>query len=295
MNPSINTGTTLLEAFEIDLLNPTWVKDVEFQKLSIGQKLIQIIKRLAVKAFAFILNVKLTSDTGMGAKYDSFAQQHDAKWVNNKPVILVLHIKNAIPIDPQHFLKLEKESGYEVVFQEINEIKDANEAMERLKWKGCTIQALWIRAHGTPTTITFKIDHFYINALDIGNTSFSITHEKNIKDACDFCDTVDKHLEKEAPIILESCYTGMPMPQGEENIATFISRQAKRKTFAPAREALNINDGVSYSKEKGFNVSITSNTSDKNFAKGSFLGKLSAVWLAFRDQKEDITKIFEPL
>lgn len=105
-------------------------------------------------------------------------------------------------------------------------------------------------------------------------------------------DQFDK-LEADAPIILESCYTGQEMAEGQENMAQFISRAANRRTvYAPSREALPIDKTVTFSQEHGFNVGIKGIKASTKFAKGSFLRRMHAVWLGFRGIQEDITRKF---
>lgn len=97
--------------------------------------------------------------------------------------------------------------------------------MTDLKKNGCKIETLWIRAHGTATTITFPGD-FTTDALNIKPGDGLIDFK--LKKVTSFCEAIDQNLELEAPIILESCFTGKPMLAEEENIATFISRVAQR-------------------------------------------------------------------
>ncbi|GAB4228515.1 MAG: hypothetical protein Tsb0021_05920 [Chlamydiales bacterium] len=82
--------------------------------------------------------------------------------------------------------------------------------MARLKENGCKIEALWIRANGTPTTITFQGD-FTIDELNI-----KLNDNFNLEKVTSFCKAIDRNLEQKAPVILESCFTGKPMVAGEE-------------------------------------------------------------------------------
>lgn len=296
MNSLIKNETTLLDAFRIQVDIPWWIQQHEFQKLSFRQKITRFVSDYAIKAFAYVLRVKISGRNveAVGRRYDEYAnaekQSPFSCWHSQK-IILVLHIKGAIPVEPKYFQELEKQSSCKIVFKEVGSAEEANNDMAYLKKKGCKIEALWIRAHGTPTTITFQGD-FTADELNINPHDRLIDY--NLKKVTSFCEAIGQNLELDAPIILESCFTGKTMLAGEENIATFISRTAQRKVFAPKREALNIDGGVTYSKEKGFSVEIKSFQAARYFAPGSFLAKLSAVWLAFRGYKEDITQVFIP-
>jgi len=287
---SIKNETTLLDAFETLQDMPY----TERAKLSFGQKINRVVSDYALKFFAYILGVKTSgrSVDDLIQKYDAYAdaEEQNPSWCRNQKVILILHIEGSIPTDPEHFKKLKKQSGYKIVFGNLNSIEDSISDMADLKRKGCQIEALWIRAHGTPTTITFG--GICGDQLNIGEEGYF--KEFYLKKATSFCEAINNNLELEAPIILESCFTGKPMPDEKENIATFISRTAQRKVFAPKREAINIDDGVTFSKEKGFNVEIRSFQADHYFTPQSFLAKLSAIWLVFRGYKEDITQVIVP-
>jgi hypothetical protein len=295
MTSLIKNETTLLDAFRIQEDIPGWVQYLEFQNLSLRQKITRLVSDYTIKFFAYVLGVKISGRNveAVGKRYDEYAnaKEQNSSYCHYQKVILVLYIKGSIPTEPTHFKELEKQSGCKVVFKEADSVEEASKGMTDLKKNGCKIEALWIRAHGTPTTITFQGD-FTTDALNIKPQDGLI--DFNLKKVTSFCEAIDQNLELEAPIILESCFTGKPMLAEEENIATFISRVAQRKVFAPKREALNIDGGVTYSKEKGFNVEIKSFQADRYFTPLSFLAKLSAVWLAFRGYKEDITQIIIP-
>lgn len=292
MTSVMKNETTLLDAFRIQEDIPWWIQYNEFQNLSLRQKIIRLVNDYTIKFFAYVLGVKISGRNveGVGRRYDEYAnaEEQNSSYCHRQKVILVLHIKGSIPTEPIHFEELEKQSRCKVVFKEADSVEEASKSMTDLKDNGCEIKALWIRAHGTSTTITFQGD-FTADALNIKPHDGLI--DFNLKKVTSFCKAIDQHLESTAPIILESCFTGKPMLAEEENIATFISRIAQRKVFAPKREALNIDGGVTYSEEKGFNVEIKSFQADRYFTPGSFLAKLSAVWLAFRGYKEDVTQV----
>lgn len=295
MTSLIKNETTLLDAFRIQEDIPWWIQYQEFQNLPFRKKITRLVSDYTIKFFAYVLGVKISGRNvkAVGKRYDEYAnaKEQNPSFYHHQKVILVLHIKGSIPTEPTHFRELEKQSGCKVVFKEADSIEEASKGMTDLKKNGCKIEALWIRAHGTSTTITFQ-GNFTTDALNIKPDSDLI--DLNLKKVTSFCKSISENLELEAPIILESCFTGKPMLAGEENIATFISRVAQRKVFAPKREALNIDDGVTYSKEKGFHVKIRSFQADRYFTPLSFLAKLSAVWLAFRGYKEDITQVIIP-
>lgn len=289
----IQNETTLLQAFN-ETGEPGWVKDIEFGKLSFFGKVTKIVTDNLVNLFALVLGVTLCPkrNSELDRRYEQYIDQH-SKLRDNKRIIVILCSKtNDIPMEPKQFEKLKNESGCDIIFHKVGALNETSEAIEKLKRQSCKIEALWIRAHGTPTTMTFSLGYGFTEVFDVTPDKL-LLGDYSKKKAADFCNTIDNYLEKSAPIILESCFTGSPMPEGKENIATFISREAKRKTFAPIRETFEIGDGATY-QEGEFHVKHTSTTSSRFFNSGSLLARLSVVWNAFRGKKEDITQIFLP-
>ncbi len=194
--------------------------------------------------------------------------------------------ENDLITSEETFVQAENQSGYKIVFAKVSSLKNAEEAINTLKESSCQIQALWIRAHGTPNSISFSES---VSGLDMRPSCCVDTQTEK------FLGTVDQTLEKEAPIILESCHTGSKMADGEENIATVIARIAKRKTYAPSREALSIEKGVSYSKEESrFKVVIEGSKSSKSFKQGSICSRIMGIWHFFMKRRENITCEFLP-
>ena len=154
------------------------------------------------------------------------------------------------------------------------------------------IKALWVRAHGTPLAISLS-RYAEINVAPPGQFD-QIFGIERIRKARMFLQDQLKKLEPDAPVVLESCYTGQKMEDNKENIAQFIANVAGgRKVYAPSREAIPINKSMTYTPEQGFKVIIKSFQSSTYFAKGSCLGRICAVWHAFRNHLEDITCEFQ--
>lgn len=273
-------STSLLEALDF-----TWNQDLlsrtQFIRLSTYEKLCKCISDYAVCAFAFMLRVG-----NHNRHYKKILPTHNAyvkahsSLPSNEKVILIIHTKNELPVSPEGYEELEKQSQYKIVFRQIESEKEIAEVLDQLKKQSNQIKALWIRAHGYPQQI-------------ILDNQFGISITCNSLFQANFLHTQLNKLDTDAPIILESCFTGKKMPQGQENMAQFISRAANgRPVYAPSREALVIDKTVTFSQEKGFHVAIEGIKASTKFAKGSFLRRMHAVWLAYRGVKEEITRKF---
>ena len=186
MNNSIKNETTLLDAFRIQEDTSWWTQRREFQDLSLGQKITRVVGDYTIKFFAYVLGVKISGRNvkAVGQRYDEYtnAKEQVSNQCHDQKVILILHIKENIPTEPKYFLELEEQSGCKIVFKKVSSVEEAIKGITTLKKNNCKIEALWIRAHGTPTTITFRgeimVDTLNIKPCD-GFNDFELTKKKS--------------------------------------------------------------------------------------------------------------------
>lgn len=290
--------TSLLEALDFTWNhNGDMLYHLQNSKLSVGEKICKRINDYIVYLFALVLGVdtfKKISDKRISVKtiedYEKYVNRHSHISLQNQSVILILNGENDIPVSHQIFERLEQQSNCKIKFVKIEDLNNIKRELESLKKANNTIRALWIRAHGTPVSIDFAIGAEVqiaqatpfdqsVNEQQIENTRLYLTEQL-------------KELALDAPIILESCFTGQERESGKENMAQFFASAAGgRKVYAPSREALSI-DNISYT-ERGFNVKIKSFQSSTYFAKGSCLARMCVIWHAFRNHQVDITCEFK--
>ena len=276
-----------------DAMNFAWAQRdltsyLKFQSLSPWEKVGRLVADGVVYAFSCLVGAKLYGSKVPEEKqkeYDGFILNKSVSSVKNQSVILVLIGDNDLITSKETFEQVENQSESTMVFVRVSSLEDASKAINTLKKSSCQIQALWIRAHGTPDSINFMEGSSGLSISPNGPYAVDETNK--------FLETLDEKLEKEAPIILESCHTGSVVAEGE-NIATAIARIARRKTYAPSREARAIEKGVSYSKGSGFKVVIEGDKSSKSFKKGSFCSRIMAIWHHCMNRREDITCEFLP-
>jgi len=262
----------------------------------IHERVGKIVSDYVVFIFAYLLGLnnlenKAIKRTSAQTKedYEKYVKERQYSKPKNSSVILVLMGEDDLVTSPATFEELERQSGYKVVFEKMD-LDLFPYRIDALKKNSSKIEALWIRTHGMPTQMIFDC---YGSCIEVPKHSWE---EKQLKIYKTFKTQFSK-LEEQAPIILESCHTGQEIPsekgETQENIAQVIARLAGGRTvYAPSREALPIDRGVTFSKDEGFSVTMKSTTSCKSFGKGSLLGRLCAVWHLFRDHEEAVTRKF---
>lgn len=290
-------STTILEALDF-----SWnhaddrMYQVEYQNLPILAKISKIISDWIVYVFASILRIdtleKIANrriSISAAEEYKAYIYNNSYTSLHNQSVILVLYGELAIPVSPESYRQLEEQSNCKIKFKEIERLEDIELELESLKRCNNKVKALWIRAHGTPFSITFNQD----TRISIGPTGLEKLDSSNRMETRTFLQKQLRQLEPDAPIILESCYTGQEMEVGKENVAQFIASVAGgRKVYAPSREALPIDKSIEYVPGQGFRVMIKSLQSSACFAQGSIFARMCAVWHAFCMNEEDITGEF---
>lgn len=162
------------------------------------------------------------------------------------------------------------------------------------------IQALWIRAHGNPYTISLsKEEDDSLSEEDVGrvvkNGEISINSEMLEKSEIDETSHILKkyfdNLEAQAPIILESCATAGKM--NKKNIAQFIAEAAdNRVVYAPSRCGIGGKSTISYSQDKqDFEVHLMGIEEKSWFRTGSFLHRLKLIWALNTSTPEEVTAV----
>lgn len=313
------------ETSYLDAIDYSWNHDstdfiwaIKNRNLSIGDRIVRKISDCAIFIFTLILGIR--TEHALAAKMKSKEVDHEYKKFkqdactttdpSNESIILVLNAKADLAVSPDSFKKLERESGYKVVFREIEVMGQISQVVDRLKQSSNKIQALWIRGHGTPFTIAFNEngpgtsyglegrDYLNITPTRIANPNpdfdfyTQIDLPKHLTQTAPLLNSINQ-LEADAPVILEACSTGQEVAEGEKNVAQFIAEQAEGRTvFAPSRETLTI-DKTTFSKEHGFEVKMEGFKNARNAAKGSFLARLTAIWNAYKNRREDISVRFK--
>lgn len=293
-------STSLLQALDFswdhssDML---WqAKNLE---LSIWERMSRRISDYAVYIFAYLLGVEIGKlaakriPAETKTQYDEYVSKNSYLELKNQPVILVLNGEQDIAAPPENFQQLEEQSRCKIVFLKAAKLTGISVFIDNLKKSSNQIKLLWVRAHGTPFSINFG--GFIDERLDITSNDDRAEeyNRQEIEKTQRFIQEQFNQLEPDAPIILESCFTGQETSAGEKNIAQFIADAVKRKVYAPSREALSIK-AVTFSQEEGFQVVMTGFQNSTYFAQGSFLARLSAILHAYRNHYEDITRIFDP-
>ncbi len=154
--------------------------------------------------------------------FDQFKKNHTIEKVRNKDVVLVLEAKldhnDAFQMDQRtEFQKLEKK--YAIAYEKVSNLEDIAESTNRVLMGNNRIKAIWLRAHGNPTGMTFSEN----SHLTVNNVSLLKHHFRQIN--------------PDGYFILDSCSTGGENPYGNENIAQEIASLVKGRTvIAPSRD-----------------------------------------------------------
>ena len=272
----------------------------EFKKLTEVEKICKMISDCTIYLFSSILGMNSLEkialkkySVDLRREYDEYVLKKTSFGIKNKSLILVFNGETDNPVSPESFERLERQSGFVVCFAQVKESNDILYNINYIKNSGNDIKAIWIRAHGSPQQIHFSQ---YKNGLDISplNDFEKITNNQRIVTAKSTLEMINQQLDPDAPVILESCYTGQKLQDDKENIAEFISKIMKgRKIYAPSREALVIDNTVNYVAGKGFEVIINSFKEDEYFAKDSFLSRMRVIWLAFCNIQQNIAIEFQ--
>ncbi len=164
-----------------------------------------------------------------------------------------------------------------IIFYKISFAFEIIPFLKQVKNQSNHIKALWFRAHGSPTNISFN--EYDCDNLSCGNPI--------IKEFPIF-------LDQDGIIILECCSIGQTiLPDCSsvqiENIAQNIARFSNgRSEYAPSREMVSIDKTISY--ENGWKVIMEG---IKSSPYSHFLGRIHALWLMKMLCKENITMKFQ--
>jgi len=287
--------TDLAKAFDF-----SWKHDedlmyhVENRNLSIVSKVATRMSDCIVYLFASMLGINSLEKVARGRisdetvdAYTAFVKSRTDIPVKNESMILILNGDYEVPVSPEGYQQLEKQSNCKIKCVRIRDLNEIGKTFDSIINDNNIIKALWIRAHGTPLSISFTSRA----QIDVGPLT-ELEHmmgSKRIEKGQSLLQEQFKKLEADAPIILESSHTGQEIKA--ENIAQFIFRAAGgRKVYAPTGPALAIDKGVSY--HEGFKVKIKSTQSSTTFPEGSCLARMSAIWHAFCKHEEEITRTF---
>jgi hypothetical protein len=249
-------------------LNYNQMERYQFHKLSGFQQFCQLFTDCIVYIVALVLNVHdetkiRKNDTHH--EYDTFVQEHSII-PYNKNVIVIFTIELDIPVSIEGYKELE--NNFTIIFHKISGSDEIIHFLNQVKQESNNIKALWIRAHGSPTTIAFN--EYDYNMLYCGS---------------EVCRQLSIPLDFNAVVILECCFTGDTSKT--ENIAHYIASCSRgRNVYAPSREMVSIDKTVRFSKQNGWNVIMEGIRASPY---SGFLGRLHALWLMKKFVKENIT------
>jgi hypothetical protein len=281
-----------------------WQWQIQWYKRSTSDKIYQIASDLFVYTIAFILRAHnqntlkntLNVDNKGYEAYVSENEYHGGDHHKNQEVILILVGEGGIAGDPEYYKQLAQESGCKVFFIKYRSEEDVVQKYDALNSHSNKVKALWIRTHGYPTHMDFScVQSVNITPLTEQEQGYEpIRQQSGIKNRLQLAEEFVKKscaiMEEGAPIILESCGTAHPLPDGQENVAQFFARHAKgHSVYAPHLHVIGTDRPVIYSKDKGFSATFTGFTNCRYFTKGSVLARLFAIWHAFRNHREEIT------
>jgi hypothetical protein len=280
-----NMGTSYLEAMSF-MWNHNAMERHQFYKLSGYQKICKIFVDCVVYTIAVILNVHNETKIRKNEthqEYDTFVQERQII-PNDKNVIVIFTIDLDLPVSIDGYKELEQ--NFTIIFHTISFANDIIAFLHQVKKQSNHIKAVWIRAHGSPTNISFNeydSDNLYCDS--------QIARELSIP------------LDLDAIFILECCFSGRLCQ--EENIAQHIARFSNGRTvYAPSREMLSIDKTVTFSdnanalssiddarviSDKGWKVIMEGIQSSPHTG---FLGRIHALWLMKKFRREDITMKF---
>jgi hypothetical protein len=293
-------GTSLLEALDFfwDYSSKDLTFLMKYNQLSFKEKINKIFNDCIVYLVSSLLKVNLEKcgdkkfEKLLG-EYSGYVESNSFTELNEKSIILVLNGDSDLPVSPKVFEQLKIDLDCQIKFIKVKSFDDLDDHIDLLKQTGNRIEALWIRAHGSSFSIDF---HKFCNVditplLTQHGLAKNFYEDKNTVFEL-FLRQLSK-LEEKAPIILESCHTGQLVEEGLLNIAQFIANAADGRTvYAPSREALRIEE-ITKNPKTGFKVSIKSHPLCKTYPKGSLLGRITVIWYAFRNRKEEITREFK--
>jgi len=199
-------------------------------ELSIWERMSRRISDYAVYIFAYLLGVEIGKlaakriPAETKTQYDEYVSKNSYLELKNQPVILVLNGEQDIAAPPENFQQLEEQSRCKIVFLKAAKLTGISVFIDNLKKSSNQIKLLWVRAHGTPFSINFG--GFIDERLDITSNDDRAEeyNRQEIEKTQRFIQEQFNQLEPDAPIILESCFTGQETSAGEKNIAQFIEK-----------------------------------------------------------------------
>jgi len=151
-----NNGTSLIEAMHFSWnYSPIEIAANYKQSLLVSDIFIFTFATLLGIGSLDKLHAKLTILSTV-TEYDDYISTKSQTNPRNESVILIVNGEMDNPVDPQTYKQVEEQSNYKIVFAKVKELKDISTVIADLKRSSNQIKGLWIRAHGTPTSIHFS-------------------------------------------------------------------------------------------------------------------------------------------
>jgi hypothetical protein len=291
----------------------------EFNQLSVCKRYRKCASDIGVGIFVVIMGIfsqlklcklyKPPADEFYSA-YTDYVNSRSNLNLKNRNIIVILNSENdknrSFVCDPQKFQKIEKQSGYDVVFISASKASDFFLGISKLHRNNNHIKALWVRAHGCPYRIilgkeeTFSSKPSTAQLVAEVDKSFNRFNPWLMKEIC-------SKLDPDAPIILDSCLTAAQFPKhkktknildhltapglrkNDKTIAQHFAKAAEgRKVYAASKLAYGSTVDFS-SEERTWNVALQGIKELNSFNSYSILDRIRVIWHALRSHKEDVT------
>ena len=216
-----------------------------------------------------------------------FKKNHTIDKVHDKHVVLILEAEydhnGAFNHDQRkEFYKIQN-SYYAIAFKKISNLQDISKSIKEMYDGNNQIQALWIRAHGTPRNMCLGNDDENENFLTIKNV---VKLEKQLK-----------LIDPKGYIILDSCSTG-GKNKNSLNIAETIAKLAPGRTIIAPSENLEASL-IKIDKRNPLKVKMRARTTVRSYF-SEFTKEAEKIKLRIRNGKSifklptyDIIKIYQ--
>ena len=162
-----------------------------------------------------------------------YKKAHPINTVQNKEIALVLEATDDHNDAFKFQMPIQLEKKYPLAFKNISNINQFSEAIDESIQQNNKIKVLWIRAHGSPQSMTLgKADNEneYLAIAGIAGKRISIFNVQQLEESL-------KKLDPQAVIVLQSCATAKQIKNGWENIAQKIARIAEGRKVICATDS----------------------------------------------------------
>jgi hypothetical protein len=170
------------------------------------------------------------------ADFDGFSKTRTGEGVTGKDVILIIssscdETRASSFFNPLSLSKLKNQNKYTIICKKVDSFYELHEVVREVaNRQNNRIRSLWIRAHGSPLSLSLSSRSHQDSVFWVDDCSdeAGLTARQWKKSL--------SLLSKDASIVLESCSTGEIAPKGRSNVARVLAAMAGgRKVFAPTQ------------------------------------------------------------